>query len=308
MANLTALLRLRARELTEHLEAALGGDVTGVHQGRVASRRLRESLPSSRRSASLTRARKALRAVTRALGPVRELDVALGHLEDGLEGSRIPRIALERVRAHVTAERERRRERMLLKMERVDVAGAVSRVERIAVSSRLGLTDAAVRALATRVRVRAAGLAGAVDRAGTLYAPDRLHAVRIAGKKLRYALEVLASASLARVGRDLKLLKDAQEVLGVMHDYQVLLEHVADVRGATPRGAPGAAGLAAMAAAYDRECRKLHATYLKLAPGLAASARRLRKLEPKVRNTRRAPDGRTRATDAPGARVPDGEN
>lgn len=303
MPTLTALLRQRARELTEHLEAAIGGDVTGVHQGRVASRRLRESLPSSGRSASLTRARKALRSVTRALGPVRELDVALGHLEEGLKGARIPRIAIERVRAHVAAERERRRERMLSKMERVDVAGAVSRVERVAVSSRLGLTDAAVRALATRVRVRAAGLAAAIDRAGTLYDPERLHAVRIAGKKLRYALEVLASASLARVGRDLKLLKDAQEVLGVMHDYQVLLEHVADVRGVTPKGAPGAAGLRAMAAAYDQECRKLHAAYLRVVPELAASARRLRKLQPKVRKTRVQPGGRTRATDVPAEKI-----
>lgn len=288
MSSLAALLLDRTRDLTRHMTAAIKGDRTGVHQGRVASRRLRESLPMAGRGGgtAAARARKSFREVTRALGPVRELDVALGHLEDGIAGTRIPRIAVERVRAHVLAERERRRERMLAKLERVDLDEAIGRVERVAKAAETsGVTKFSAARLAERVRGRAAGLHAAVERAGTLYHPVRLHDVRIATKKLRYALEVVASTGLADVAAAIRSLKRAQELLGVMHDYQVLLEHVDAVRDRTPKGTPGAAGLKAMAAVYDRECRKLHAAYLKLAPGLAAAAAHTGKLDLQVQST-----------------------
>lgn len=286
MTTLAALLKERARDLSRHVAAAIRGENRGVHQGRVASRRLRESLPvAGGPGAAVREARRSFRSVGRALGPVRELDVALDHLEQGLHGAKIPRIAIERVRAHVRAERERRRERMLARLERVDLMDAIDRIDRIAGRTSRALTAATAMTLERRVRARALALEMAIDRAGTLYDPDRLHAVRIAGKKLRYALEVVRAASLARVGAELRALKQAQEVLGLMHDYQILLEHVGAVIDVTPKGTPGAAGLRAMAAAYDRECRKLHATYLKFAPSLRSTASRVRHLDVKVRNT-----------------------
>lgn len=298
MRSLAELLRERALDVTRHLAAAIKGDIRGVHQGRVASRRLRESLPvTAAAGTAAVRARKTFRKITRALGPVRELDVALAHLEEGLDGARIPRMAIERVRAHVQVERERRRERMLARLERVDLTGAVGSVERIASRVRPALTERSAQALGRRVRDRALGLQLAIERAGTLYHPERLHEVRIAAKKLRYALEVVSAASLANVGPAVRELKRVQELLGVMHDYQVLLEHVKAVADATParrrgsreggpRRAPGVAGLNAMAAAYDRECRKLHAAYLKCAPSLGKTAAALGGIDLKVRNTR----------------------
>jgi CHAD domain-containing protein len=232
---------------------------------------------------------------------VRELDVALGHLEDGLEGARIPRIAIERVRAHVVAERERRREKMLARLERVDLDEAVSRVERVARGMEAGgVTSFSANRLAGRVRTRADAFARAIADAGTLYHPERLHAVRIAAKKLRYALEVVESTSLAPVKAPIRSLERVQELLGVMHDYQILLEHVADVREATPKGTPGAAGLKAMAAAYDRECRTLHAGYLKQAPALTALAGALTdlKLAAPITKPRSAAGRRTPAAGA----------
>jgi CHAD domain-containing protein len=293
MASFATLLRDRAKELTRHLAGAIKGDTRGVHQGRVASRRLRESLPAAERRGSARRARKSFREITRALGPVRELDVALAHLDEGLRGSRVSRVAIERVRAHVLAERERRRERMLSRLEQVDLQDALTRVETVAGEAPQEVSDYNALALVRRVRARALTLGAAIEGAGTLYHPDRLHAVRIAGKKLRYALEVVASTTPVDVGADLRLLKRVQERLGIMHDYQVLLEHVAAVADATRRGTPGAAGLKAMAAAYDRECRKLHADYLKIAPSLASAAGKLRKLDLNLGKTKlEASDGR----------------
>lgn len=285
MASLATLLVDRAKELARHIAGAIGGDVRHVHQGRVASRRLRESLPAAGRGSgnAAARARKAFREVTRALGPVRELDVALGHLEDGLEGARIPRVSIERVRAHVLTERERRREKMLARLERVDLDEAIGRVERVARASEAGITPFSAARLAERVRGRAAALGAAVARAGTLYDPERLHEVRIAAKKLRYGLELVSTMALSDQAANIRALKRVQEQLGVMHDYQILLEHVAAVRAATPKGTPGSAGLKSMAAAYDRECRSLHASYLKLAPGLAALAKALGDLSLELR-------------------------
>lgn len=298
MRTLAALLRARTDDLARHLPGAIDGEHRGVHQGRVASRRLREALPVAGGAAlPAARARKTLRQITRALGPVRELDVALAHLESGLAGARIPRAAVERVRAHVRAERERRRERMLARLARVDLASAMKRMERIAAGTAPRLSASAREALGRRVRARAQDLHAAIARAGTLYHPDRLHEVRIAAKKLRYVLEVASAAALAGVTEDLRLLKRAQEDLGIMHDYQILLEHVEAVSDATPadrpatreagrKASPAASGLRAMAAAYDRECRKLHAAYLKMSPQLTAVSARLRHLDLKVRNTR----------------------
>jgi len=79
------LLRQRLLSLLDALPAAASGDMTSVHRARVASRRLRELLPVLAEAAdsdALDRAGKQVRRITQALGPIRELDVALGHLEE----------------------------------------------------------------------------------------------------------------------------------------------------------------------------------------------------------------------------------
>ncbi|MGH9172814.1 MAG: CHAD domain-containing protein, partial [Vicinamibacterales bacterium] len=88
MDDRTALLVLLSQRLTslvDAMPAAQAGDMRSVHQARVATRRLREALPvlsASISTRSLGRVRRQVRRMTRALGPVRELDVALGHLDE----------------------------------------------------------------------------------------------------------------------------------------------------------------------------------------------------------------------------------
>ena len=50
-------------------------------------------------------------------------------------------------------------------------------------------------AVEARVARRAAALKHAIDEAGSVYLPERLHAVRIALKKLRYGLELWLEAA-----------------------------------------------------------------------------------------------------------------
>ena len=73
-----ALLRPQLARVARLLHKAETGDVTAVHQARVASRRLRELLPILELDPRVSRKLgRRLRKVTRALGPVRELDVLL---------------------------------------------------------------------------------------------------------------------------------------------------------------------------------------------------------------------------------------
>src|SRR5450759_1405922 len=90
---LVRLFERRTRALRRHLSAAIAGKDTGVHQARVASRRLREAVPVLTEGLHHSKAGKAqrkIRRLTQALGSVRELDVTL-HLIDELgEGPGVP--------------------------------------------------------------------------------------------------------------------------------------------------------------------------------------------------------------------------
>src|SRR5262249_8915827 len=66
-------------------------------------------------------------------------------------------------------------------------------------------------ALEARLARRAGQLRLAVERAGVLYLPERLHDVRIAVKKLRYAVELWAAVGAADLKADLATLKLTQD-------------------------------------------------------------------------------------------------
>jgi hypothetical protein len=123
--------------------------------------------------------------------------------------------------------------------------------------------------LVARVGQRARRLRTAIQNAGQVYAAEQLHFVRIAVKKLRYALELVADSRLAAVRPMVNTLKRAQETLGRLHDLQVIEHHVAAVQALPPtrRGAD-ANGLNVIARMLADECRHIHARYVKQVPAL----------------------------------------
>src|SRR5262245_27689023 len=91
----------RLQALTADLTSAEAGDVKALHRTRVASRRVREALPivsDVLAPHSFKKARQKARALTQALGSVRELDVALEVLAHKPTDSDVRRMAVERVR------------------------------------------------------------------------------------------------------------------------------------------------------------------------------------------------------------------
>jgi len=273
---LVRLLQRRARALRRHLSAALAGKDTGVHQARVASRRLREALPvltEGLQNTKKSKAERKIRRLTQALGTVRELDVTLHLIDELADRPSIPRSALTDVRAQVIEAREKRRAVMLERVGKVNTDKLSRRLREVAGVVGNPTSGHAWRAaLATRIVRRARRLEKAIDQAGQIYNPQALHDVRIAAKKLRYALEIADESGAAPCAVAVRTLKRVQDTLGRLHDLQVLLHHVADV-AATPRSrrSPDAA-LATLSRMIEDECRQLHGRYAAGIPPLLDAA------------------------------------
>jgi CHAD domain-containing protein len=267
------LLTRRATALKRHIAGAMDGHHRGVHQARVASRRLREAVPVLTTGVKGTKKNKALRKIrklTQSLGLVRELDVTLQVLDEIAARDALPRLALEEVRAHAVGERDVRRADMDKRLARVNLPKLEKRLA--AVSDALDASDSELwrAALGSRMVRRSKALAAAISEAGHMYAAEPLHQVRIAAKKLRYAMELAADAGIKSAAAPLRVVERAQDTLGRLHDFQVLQTHVAAVQSqpATGRTLPEG-GLEIVARALEDECRHLHARYLASKPKLS---------------------------------------
>jgi CHAD domain-containing protein len=221
------------------------------------------------KGAKTRKARTKIRRLTRALGTVRELDVTLHILDELARRPGVPRNALEDVRAHVVVERDRRRALMLERLDQVNSEKLARRLQAIGVALSNCDAEAWRDTLAARLLKRARRFGATVKEAGLIYAPERLHRVRIAAKKLRYGLELAADAGIAAANPLVSTLKRVQNKLGRLHDLQILQHRVAEVQAAPPvrRGAQDG-GLDALHRMLEEECRHLHARYIAMYPAL----------------------------------------
>jgi CHAD domain-containing protein len=268
-----ALLRQRLVSLLRAMPAAQAGDQMSVHQARVASRRLREALPllGVRADAeALDRADKRVRRITRALGPVRELDVTLLLLAELQRKKAAPLRAIVRVREAVTDERQKRRRDMLAEIKPSRIDKLRKRLVRVATPESPPVAQGTALAEANaQAASRAADLRAAIERAGGIYLADRLHRVRVAAKKLRYALEIQRELTRSRSTAQLNRLKVQQDLLGRMHDLEILIDRARAVQTTlTPRDRRGMAELKTLIRVLEQECREGHAAYMRARPSL----------------------------------------
>jgi CHAD domain-containing protein len=271
------VITLRLRALADSLPAVLEAEPDGVHKARVASRRVREALPVVLAQAPPGRAarlRRSFRRVTRALGPLREIDVTLQLLDQAAPDDADAGPVIQELQQRLEREREARREQMLARLDAIDFESLVGRIERL-MDDRADETDEAralpaaiAGTLGLRIARRVRAVERAIELAGGLYAVESLHRVRIAIKKLRYALELAYEMKQLRSRRPITVLREAQAALGHLHDEQVLAGWMRRA------GADQAAG-GAISGALDRletSCRAHHARYIALRPKLLAAA------------------------------------
>jgi CHAD domain-containing protein len=284
------LWRKRLNELSAVWPEFVHGRASGLHKTRVASRRIREALPIvgvTAPSGKVKKLNKKMRALTRALGPIRELDVELGILEDRVAAAGTSDRVLEIVRREIASRRQALREelkgdapvsdikRLIKKLERLGAGKGKNGSHKAGDKTRSKLEAKWRALLAARLMQRAKRLDKALDEAGPLYAPERLHDVRISTKKLRYALEIARDAGAAGATALLRVLKRHQERLGNLHDLQMLLTHVRETETVPGVGA-GITALADYADSLDRECRRLHAGFVEHRADLVSVVKQVR--------------------------------
>jgi CHAD domain-containing protein len=260
--------------LDRDLPAVLQHDAEALHRTRVASRRLREVLPvieapSRGGDAPAGKGRGRVRRLTRALGGVRELDVALALLEELSSSESELAVTTAIVRTEIQRERAVRYAEMIRSVEDIKPARIARDLASLAEDPGAPSGAEQHRRLRDRLLRRAKRLEATIDEAGALYAFDRLHAVRIAAKKLRYVLELVQEMTRVGTRRLVGRLKQAQDLLGRLHDLEVLAGHVRRAAG-LPGMPPG--GVAPLLALIDRETRELHAEYLRLVPEIRTVA------------------------------------
>jgi len=278
------LLKKRVDQFTRVLNAVEQGDVRGLHRARVASRRLRELLPMLQLDAEKARKLgRRLKKVTTRLGTVRELDVLLLLIDEVHVSRRSRSSALGRVGISVAKERDDARKRLSARLPIVGMRRLAQKLDRVADQLRVAEASSSKTAarnwrLAVDAQVagRASRLSAAMAEAGAMYLPERLHAVRIAMKKLRYAFELSTELAGARNGAGLNALKRGQDLLGRMHDLQVLLERVRQVQASlTPPSVTVWRDLDALGVSIEDDCRLLHARYMRSRDQIAAIADKL---------------------------------
>jgi CHAD domain-containing protein len=271
-----ALVR-QHRALLRRVPAALSGRVSAVHRARVSSRRLREVLAvvAARLGRDAARVRRDVRRLTRALGPVREIDVALGELDRTARREDWPPETISAIRRRLERELERRRATLAQRAARYPRASLGDRCRSLAETLARDGTEATWwTALAAHVVRRADRVRSTAAACGTLYGPDRLHALRIAVKKLRYAVELVPATPGFDRKDALALLKRAQTRFGRLHDVQVLLAEV-HAMGDASRLTGGRQALEGVAETLERDCRHIHASTLPVIPEVHACAREI---------------------------------
>ncbi len=256
----------RVRALERELPGALEHDIDALHRSRVASRRLREILPvlgldgAAALVPEAEKTRKRIRRLTRALGSVRELDVALGILDEIQQTYPDLADVVAAVREEVEEGRRSRRDEMAGQLDAIQ-AGALPG-DLASFEDQVGREPASVRSASLRRRLdrRLDRLDAAIDAAGTLYAFDRLHLVRIAVKQLRYTLELIHEFGRVPTRRLVTQLRWFQDLLGRQHDLEIVAASVRRL-GCSGKG-PFAVDVERVLGVLEREARELHARYL----------------------------------------------
>ena len=290
------LWRKRLNELSAVWPDFVSGHTGALHKTRVASRRIREALPIVAAAAPPDKVKKLsrkMRAITRSLGPIRELDVELGLLEDKSKMEGAPGRALEMVRRETASRRQALREKVADHAPVGDLKKLLRKLERVGEKEGRGKGQAAKDqkdgsqkaedkfeaqwrgVLATRLMRRTKRMATALAEAGPVYSPERLHQVRISTKKLRYVLEIAREAGVPAALPLVRILKRHQERLGHLHDLQMLLKHVREAE-ASPIAGLRLNDLTAYAESLDRECRQLHADFVEHRSELALVVKEVR--------------------------------
>jgi CHAD domain-containing protein len=207
---------------------ARAGNVDGVHDMRVATKRLREAARVFRCAWGRKRSARYLEHLERlndALGAGRELDVLAGQLRDLMARCEDLTEPLQPLLGHIQEQRSAADGLLIPALDealpclREDFGHLLQ--ERPARLARVW--EMRVGRLGRREVSRRAKAAFALEKAATAPdAPAELHRMRIAIKRVKYALEVFLPVLPQGAVEAYKPISDLQELMGLVHDTDVM--------------------------------------------------------------------------------------
>lgn len=239
---LPLLLEGRLKALLSQVAAVRDDDddPEAIHALRVATRHLRVALDAAEPffgAKAYRRASKQIRTLAVGLGKVRDADVLLAYLRTKyMEGPDSERMGIETLIDALSVERAEARDEFAPFLDRwagaagaesaaPDIRGVLLKIKprrRVGAEVLTGRVVAETLTMAiARFEKRSAHLA---DEDAD---PEVAHELRIAAKKLRYTLELFAPLLPAGVEQEVAHLKDLQDLLGTMHDRDVLADLLA---------------------------------------------------------------------------------
>jgi CHAD domain-containing protein len=215
----------------------LGEDVEAIHDIRVASRRLRAAISVFEPAfpgKAYRRFNDRVRDVTRRFSLVREVDVLIGDLRALAEALPEPeRGVLAGLIERQEGERRRLQpgvEKALRRLHRADLPGRLREIAGDGEGSGAEEDDLEAR-FAAEIGRRVSEMQ---EYDGPIRSPANvreLHELRIAAKRLRYAMELFARFRGPLFKAEIRRIKAIQETLGHIHDSDVLIPVVlAEVR------------------------------------------------------------------------------
>jgi CHAD domain-containing protein len=233
------VVRVRLEELCDLRSGALDWTgLEGVHDMRVASRRLRSALRDFQPVLPKALPRRRLKAIADALGGVRDMDVAIAELEslqakaeDDLAAEIERLIAEHRERRDEARERlaetipeetlDRLREKFIARLD--EPSKHAGRKGRRAKRARAG--ESSFREFGQQLIL--SRFDELHQRSRSLYQPfetEPLHRMRIDAKRLRYAMELFSPCWRGTISPLAHEVAELQKSLGELHDYDIWIE------------------------------------------------------------------------------------
>lgn len=264
--TMTVSLPPKVEDILGYEPLARAGDVDGVHDMRVATKRLREAARVFRSAWGRKRSAQYLEHLERlndALGAGRELDVLAGQLRDLMARCDDLTAPLQPLLDHLLEQRSQADGRLL---PALDEALPCLRDD----FGHLLHERPAKRARVWQMRVGKLGRREVSRRTQDAFALEeeaiapgattQFHRMRIAIKRVKYALEVFLPVLAKRAVAAYKPISDLQELMGLVHDTDVMMAVLREHSGGLL--APDAAACALDLAATERASR--HAQALEL--------------------------------------------
>lgn len=217
-----------------------------VHDLRVGSRRLGEVarlLAGFMDKPAAKAVEASLRSLRRSMGDLRDADVTREHLLKWRMPAPVKKIARD-VAADLEQKRIALQAAAAAQITSASVTGTMvllaQRLETLAAPERCADADKKLRGIIrNHLKKRSRQMRRAFGKAARKQTAASLHEARIAVKKLRYVLELADAAGTEKgAKKDIRFLKQLQELLGDHHDTHVIVEQLASRLRPSPSAPP----------------------------------------------------------------------